>query len=73
VDDPDLGLAENNLIHHDGNGVPCPHLAGEEPGEYHCMMHGYPWYKETPCCDFGQIEPHPETPCRMGKHVLGKR
>jgi hypothetical protein len=70
VDNPNKGVVENNLILHDGNKTPCRHLQGDKPGEYSCLIHNNPWYKETPCAAHGQIESSPDTPCRMGQYIL---
>jgi hypothetical protein len=72
VDDPDRGLDPDNIIIHKGDGKPCKHLQGDEPGEYSCAVHGKPWYCETPCYDHGQIESNPDSPCRVGEHLLKK-
>jgi len=71
VDDPAKGIVEDNLIHHPGTG-PCKHLLGDKPGEYSCALHDEPWYIETPCHAFGQIEESFDTPCRIGVHVMRK-
>ena len=77
VDDPSKGFdpidpeSMNNLINHEGKG-PCKHLRGDKPGEYSCALHDYPWYKDTPCHEFAQIE-HGNTECRMGRFVLDGR
>ena len=69
VDDPAEGIAEDNLICHDGKGR-CKHLRGDKPGEYSCAVHDFPWYEETPCFAHGQIERSPDEPCRLGVYVL---
>jgi Fe-S-cluster containining protein len=68
VDDPDIAPEESNMKHKP-NGVRCQHLVGE-PGECSCAIHDRPWYNETPCWRFGQIESSVDTECRMGVHVL---
>ncbi|MFX1487479.1 MAG: hypothetical protein ACFFBS_10400, partial [Promethearchaeota archaeon] len=70
VDDPDLGPVEGNLKGLDGTER-CPHLRGDEPGKYSCAIHSYPWYKETPCFEYRQIEGNLDTPCRIGMSKLG--
>ena len=70
VDNPAKGIVEGNLILHEGNGTPCKHLTGSKPGEYSCGIHNEPWYNETPCYQFGQIEATPDTPCRVGEYRL---
>ena len=69
VDDPELGVSEENLIFHEGNGNPCPHLKGDTPGEYFCAIHDYPWYEEIPCYFHGQIEQE-DSECRLGRWVM---
>jgi len=71
IDKPELGLKEDNIICHKGNG-PCKHLIGNKPGEYSCAVHNYPWYKKTPCFDYGQIEQSKDNPCRVGAYILNK-
>lgn len=68
VDDPALGIREDNLIPKpDGK---CPHLLGDAPGSYSCAVHNMPWYKETPCFRHGQIERDPNSECRFGAYLL---
>jgi len=69
VDDPEKGLVKDNLIANEGNG-PCKHLRGNEPGEYSCAVHDYPWYKKTPCFSHGQIEASVDCVCRLGEYIL---
>ena len=69
VDNPEKGLTQDNLILHSGNG-PCKHLTGKGPGKYNCALHDYPWYKETPCADYTQIEHDSGEECRTGRYVL---
>ena len=71
VDDPEKGIAEDNLIARDGT-EPCKHLLGDKPGEYSCALHNYPWYKKTPCFQHGQIE-NGNTNCRIGEHILKQK
>lgn len=71
VDNPDKGLAKDNLICHDGKG-PCKHLKGDVVGEYSCVVHNKPWYKKTPCFSHGQIERSKDTPCRIGEYILNQ-
>ncbi len=69
VTDPKLGIVEGNAAHKPA-GEPCPHLIGSKPGKYSCAIHAYPWYKQTPCYEFTQIEQTINSPCRMGEYVL---
>jgi len=71
VDNPDIGPEEGNLKEKLTREV-CQHLTGET-GEYTCAIHDRPWYKETPCWQYGQIERSVDTECRMGVYVLKKR
>lgn len=70
VDDPEKGITEDNLIVHKGKDEPCQHLKGNNPGEYTCKIHDYPWYEETPCSSHGQIESSPDDVCRLGEFIL---
>lgn len=68
VDDPAKGVVEGNLIPKPG-GVPCQHLQGDKKGDFSCGIHEEPWYPETPCFDFTQIEAD-DSVCRMGEYQL---
>lgn len=70
VNDPDLGIREDNLEFHEGQGTPCKHLTGPGPGEYSCAVHDRPWYEETPCFRHVQHEASLDTPCRLGEFTL---
>lgn len=70
VDDPELGIVENNVIHK-STGEKCKHLGGDGPGQYFCKIHDYPWYKDTPCYNHSQIE-HQNLNCRIGEYSLRK-
>lgn len=70
VNNPEKGLQEDNIIIHNGDGTACPHLSGDASGEYSCKVHNFPWYKDTPCFDHGQVEKDINTPCRMGEYIL---
>lgn len=69
VDDPEKGIAEDNIVVQNGEHR-CKHLQGDAVGVYSCALHDYPWYKETPCFDYGQIETSSDTECRMGRFIL---
>ena len=71
IDDPEKGVTEDNLIHKK-SGDRCQHLRGDKPGEYSCAVHHYPWYKETPCFEFTQVE-REDSNCRMGEYVLSNK
>ncbi len=73
IDDPKKGAEENNLILHEGDGTPCKHLSGNEPGKYSCNIHSEKYYKETPCFSHGQIERSPNEECRIGRYILDKK
>lgn len=68
VDDPEKGIDIDNLKARKGD-TPCQHLEGTEPGQFFCKLHDYPWYDETPCSEYGQIE-QKNTNCRMGEYIL---
>ena len=70
VDDLEKGPVPGNFTVSKGGGVPCKHLQGNKPGEYTCLAHNYPWYNETPCYDFSQVEYSKDSLCRMGVYVL---
>ena len=67
VNAPELGIVEDNLIHK-ASGIKCPHLKGEIPGEYKCLIHTYNFYKETPCFTHNTDVIGKE--CRLGKHII---
>lgn len=68
VDDPDLGILEENLIHKP-SGQKCKHLLGSVKGKYACALHDRSYYKETPCFAFTQIESGSKN-CRLGEYHL---
>ena len=70
VDDPEKGLAEDNLKFREGKER-CQHLRGDEPGKFLCAVHCEEWYEETPCFSHTQIESD-NTNCRMGEYILNK-
>ena len=70
VDDPSKGIVDGNIIHHSGDDKTCKHLEVDEFGESSCLIHQYPWYKETPCFSHGQIESSENDPCRVGEYIL---
>lgn len=70
VDNPTLGIMQNNLIMHEGDGTPCKHLKGDKPGEYECLIHSYPWYDQTPCYSHGQVENREDSECRVGRYMI---
>ena len=72
IKDKDRGVKEDNLIVHNGNGSPCPHLRGDGPGIYACDIHDEDWYDQTPCHSHGQIEASVDAECRMGRYLLDK-
>ena len=69
VNDPELGIREDNIEMHEGQGNACKHLKGEKVGEYSCSIHDKKWYKETPCFSHGQYE-RKDSNCRLGEHLL---
>lgn len=70
VDNPDIGLAEGNLIARTGKSR-CKHLRGEIPGKYQCAIHNKRWFNRTPCFAHGQIEKNINDVCRMGEFIIG--
>ena len=52
--------------------TPCEHLYWENH-ESRCAIHDKPWYQETPCFAFGQIEESPDCICRIGEWIMEKR
>lgn len=73
IKEPDKGLLDENIVIHKGDGTPCPHLLGNEPGKYSCKVHNYPWYKDTPCFAHGQFEKDENTYCRLGEYILKQK
>ena len=69
VDDPEKGICKDNIIVRKGDGTPCEHLRGNKPGEYICSIHHYPWFAETPCGQFTQVERSPNNFCRIGQFI----
>lgn len=52
--------------------TPCPHIFWKDH-KSQCAVHDKPWYKQTPCFDFGQIEESPDCVCRIGEWIMEKR
>jgi hypothetical protein len=67
----DHNLPEEAFIHKK-SGNPCPHLYWEDE-ESRCKIHNMPWYKDTPCYQFGQIESSPDCICRLGEYIWSKK
>lgn len=70
VADPDAPevFAESNLRGINMLEERCPHLKGDQPGEYSCSIHDRPRFKDTPCADY---QSHwPGQPCRMGNMLV---
>jgi hypothetical protein len=70
ISDPDKEIAEDN-VEAKTSGVRCKYLIGDVPGKFSCSIHYRPFYEETPCFEFGQVESSLDDPCRMGKYILG--
>ena len=68
IDNPNLNM-NDNVVMHTGDGTPCKHLKGDQPGNYLCAIHDHPDYNETPCFQFTQIETT-NSNCRMGDNIL---
>ena len=60
--------ANVNLLHKPC-GERCPHLRFEGRKAV-CVIHDYPWFSETPCFQYVQVEQHADTPCRIGERLL---
>lgn len=72
VDDPDKGPVDGNLIANEA--TVCKHLRGDKVGEFACGVHDRPWYKDTPCNDYTQVEHDVDTPCRRGaREIVAKQ
>jgi hypothetical protein len=71
VDNPEKGIAEDNLIGHNTKGKPgpCKHLLGNKIGGYACALHEKPYYKDTPCYSHTQVETGNEE-CRLGRYII---
>jgi hypothetical protein len=75
IDDPEIGYSEDlaeaqKNIKYKPGGQRCQHLIGDKAGKYSCAIHDKPWYKETPCFQFTQVEESPDAPCRVGEYML---
>jgi len=64
-------IDESNYKTFDQAKERCPHLRGENVGEYSCSIHHYPWFKDTPCGTHTQFETT-DSNCRMGDYFLKK-
>lgn len=62
--DPKLGPSEDNARSINLLEEGCPHLKGSRPGEYLCRIHGYKWFRETPCGKFNADG------CRLGGFII---
>lgn len=71
VDDPKLGLREDNLLalNFGEDHRSCKHLLGNCAGEYSCAIHNEFWYEDTPCFQHTQVE-QDNQPCRIGEHIM---
>jgi len=63
VDDPSKGIQEDNLIPKH-TGERCKHLLPNG----NCAVHNEPWYEETPCFAYTQIERGNQL-CRRGVFI----
>jgi hypothetical protein len=70
IKDKDKGLTEDNIQYKPGGEI-CPHLEKTAKG-YNCLIHHFPWYKQTPCYEFSQVESFNED-CRIGKYLIAKQ
>ena len=74
IKDPTKPISEDNCQEVDARqGKPCPHLRGNKPGEYSCVIHNFHRYKKTPCFSHGQIERSKKDLCRMGNYIINSR
>jgi hypothetical protein len=68
VKNPELELSESN-IQFKLSDKRCPHLIGDKSGELSCKLHGYDFYKDTPCFNHTQTE-FKNSNCRLGEYIL---
>lgn len=68
VNHPEKGLKENNFDFQEGTGKSCKHLRGSKPGEYSCILHDKPWYKQTPC--YAYMQEGTQVKCRIGEGIM---
>ncbi len=68
IQDGEVDLSDKSVYLHKPTGEKCPHLIHEEDGLFKCGIHHLPWYKETPCFAYTQIE-NGNTECRMGAYL----
>jgi len=71
IKDPDLPISDKNLLYKETDKR-CPHLIGEDMGDFSCAIHNHPEYEDTPCYNHTQIE-RKETNCRLGEHLIGTK
>lgn len=64
-------LPQEAFVIKSGN-EPCPYLEWSGDNSK-CKVHNKPWFKSTPCYDFGQVENDPNTVCRLGQWIVEKR
>lgn len=73
IKDPDGPFEEPNFmtIGASGEKERCPHLRGDETGEYWCYVHDKEWYHESPCA---QYQSHwPNKSCRLGEFLINQK
>lgn len=68
--DPGLGPVKGNVRGINCAKEYCPHLCTGEPGKFRCAVHDEPWFPDSPCGEFGQVENSPDTLCRMGAFIM---
>ena len=66
--DGSVDLNDPSIYEHKPTGFKCPNLLFVD-GTSHCTVHHLPWFKETPCHDFTQIE-REDSNCRTGEYML---
>jgi len=69
ADPNDSSNIEMFLGHPEDKRKQCPHLRGDRPGEYWCYCHNKPWYNQTPCYEYSQIERN-NSLCRTGAYFM---
>ena len=71
IDVLDKSVMEKFMIKRGGKW--CPHLEEINKHTFSCKVHDKPWFKNTPCFDYSQIEQAELDKCRMGIYVNKNR
>jgi len=73
VDDPEQGVVEDNILHKPAGEI-CKHLIDSNNNTIAtCAIHHYPWFPETPCGQYTQVENSIDSPCRLGIYAKTMR